>query len=177
MSDLAWTTVRERVVHEGWERVLERDYRLPDGRTTTWQLRAPDDSVGVLPLTPERQVVLVREFRPGPDRHMITIPGGLIDAGESPEQAAARELREETGYEAATLEIVATVVQGASTQHQFAAVARGCRRVVDQQLDEFEDCEVLVVPPAEVLRLLRSGQMSGTQLVWPALDFAGLLEP
>lgn len=117
----------------------------------------------------------MREFRPGPDRHMITIPGGLVDAGESAQQAAARELREETGYEAATLEIVATVVQGASTRRQYSAIARGCRRVGDQQLDEFEDCEVLVVPPVEVLCLLRAGAMSGTQLVWPALDAAGLL--
>lgn len=175
MGEPHWVTLGERVVHEGWVRVLERDYRLPDGRTTTWQLRAAGDSVGVLPLTPTGEEVLVREFRPGPDRHMVTIPGGLVDTGESAQQAAVRELREETGYEAESLEIVATVVQGASTQRQFAAVARGCRHVGDQQLDEFEDCEVLLVPPAEVLRLLRAGAMSGTQLVWPALDAAGLL--
>ncbi len=175
MSEPRWVTLAERVVHDGWVRVIERDYRLPDGRTTTWELRAAGDSVGVLPLAPDGNVVLVREFRAGPDRHMVTIPGGLVDTGETPQQAAARELREETGYEAESLEIVATVVQGASTQRQYSAVARGCRRVGDQQLDEFEDCEVLVVPPAEVLRLLRAGEMSGTQLVWPALDAVGML--
>lgn len=175
VSEPSWVTLGERVVHDGWVRVLERDYLLPDGRTTTWELRAAGDSVGVLPLTTDGEVVLVREFRPGPDRHMITIPGGLVDPGESALQAAGRELREETGYEADSLEIVATVVQATSTQRQFSAVASGCRRVGAQQLDEYEDCEVLIVPPAEVLRLLRAGAMSGTQLVWPALDAARLL--
>lgn len=76
---------------------------------------------------------------------------------------------------AVTVEVVATIALGSTTQKQFAAVARGCREIGPQQLDEFEDCEVLVVPPAEVLRLLRAGEMGGSQLVWPALDAAGLL--
>lgn len=175
VSEPHWVTLGERVVHDGWVRVLERDYLLPDGRTATWELRAAGDSVGVLPLTPDGQIVLVREFRPGPDRRIISIPGGLVEPGETPGAAAVRELREETGFEAESLEVVATVVQGSSTQRQFAAVARGCRRVGDQQLDTYEDCEVLVVPPMELLRLLRAGEMSGTQLIWPALDAAGLL--
>jgi len=71
--------------------------------------------------------------------------------------------------------VVAKVVQASSTHSQFVAIAQGCRLVGEQQLEEVEDCEVLVVPRREVLRLLRAEAMNGTQLVWPALDHAGLL--
>jgi len=170
-----WLILDERVLHEGWIRVVERTYALPDGRRAKWELRADNDTVGVLPITPDGDIVLVRQFRPGPDRQMITIPGGVIDPGESPQQAARRELSEETGYGAESIQVVAQVVQASSTSAQFVAIAQGCRLVGEQQLDELEDCEVLVLAPDELMRLLRSDGMSGTQLVWPALDHAGLL--
>jgi ADP-ribose pyrophosphatase len=175
MSRQPWIPFDERIVHDGWIRVVERDYRLPDGRVATWELRASSDSVGVLPMTPDGMVVLVSEFRPGPDRHLVTMPGGVIDPGESPVTAARRELREETGYAAESIEVVATVQFSSTTQRQYVAVAHGCREVGPQQLDAYEDCEVMAVTPDEVLRLLRAEAMSGTQLVWAALDATGLL--
>jgi 8-oxo-dGTP pyrophosphatase MutT (NUDIX family) len=89
--------------------------------------------------------------------------------------AARRELREETGYTAESLELVTRLVHGSSTQTQYLALAYDCRPAGPRELEESEDCEVLVVPPTEVLRWLRPGEMSGTRLVWLALDAAGLL--
>ena len=60
-------------------------------------VEAPD-WVNVIALTPEEQCVLVRQYRFGTERVALEIPGGMIDADESPLLAAERELREETGY-------------------------------------------------------------------------------
>ena len=62
-------------------------------------VEAPD-WVNVIALTPEKQCVLVRQYRFGTERVALEIPGGMIEPDESPLLAAERELREETGYDA-----------------------------------------------------------------------------
>lgn len=65
------------------------------------------DYVCVFALTGEREIVLVRQYRPAVEAFTLELPSGLVDAGESPEVTAARELTEETGYRARTLELMA----------------------------------------------------------------------
>ena len=61
---------------------------------------SPPDWVNVIALTTERRVVLVRQYRHGTSALTLEIPGGSVDPDETPEEAGARELREETGYKA-----------------------------------------------------------------------------
>ncbi|MBA3266440.1 MAG: NUDIX hydrolase, partial [Nocardioidaceae bacterium] len=72
-------------------------------------------TVGVLALTPEGRLVMVRQFRPGPDRVVLNVPGGFVDAGETPVEAAARELTEETGFVSTDLAHVVTAMSASST--------------------------------------------------------------
>ena len=109
-----------RKVHEG--RFITRydiDYELVDGNTKTYEMisrskdlknehdvvDAPIDSV-ILMLTDEtgERLLLDREFRLATGRFVYNFPAGLIDPGETPEEAAARELREETGLELVSIE-------------------------------------------------------------------------
>lgn len=171
-----WEVVGEdRVVHAGWFRVSRRTYRLPDGRLAEWEMFGGGHSVGVLALTPDQRVVCVRQFRPGPDRVVLNIPGGIVDQGETPLEAAARELTEETGFVSDDLEHVATSRAASSTGYRHVVIARGCHPGGVQNLDDYEDCEPVVLDVATVRAELRAGAMTGSDLVYLGLDHAGLL--
>lgn len=171
-----WELVEsDSLVHDGWIRVTQRTYRLPDGRLARWDMFGGGSSVGVLPLTPDGDVVCIRQFRPGPDRVVLNLPGGFVEPDETPIEAAARELTEETGYVAGKLEHVVTAMAASSTGKRHAVIARDCVPTGQQALDEYEDCEVVVLPVSAVRAELKAGQMTGNELVYLTLDHAGLL--
>ena len=74
------------------------DCRLPNGRTISKLVHEYDHWATVLAITEANDVVLVRQYRHGAQQLVLELPGGVIDAGESPLQAAQRELHEETGF-------------------------------------------------------------------------------
>ena len=171
-----WQQVGEdEVIYDGWLKIHRRTYRLPDGRTVEWDMHAGGPTVAVLALTPSKQLVMVRQFRPGPDRVVLTLPGGMVDPGETPEQAGERELREETGYAAGSVELVASAIANASPYHRHVLIARDCSPGHDLELDDYEDCEPVVLDVAQVREELRAGRMTGSEQVYLGLDHAGLL--
>jgi ADP-ribose pyrophosphatase len=94
------------VLDTKWFRVVAR--AQPQGEPY-YMLELPD-YVSVLAVTPARQVLLVRQFRPVVQRQTLELPSGHIEAGELPEDAARRELLEETGYVAREMELLGTLV-------------------------------------------------------------------
>jgi ADP-ribose pyrophosphatase len=89
-----------------WVRVDEEEW--PD--IGTWEVFRPEDAAAVLPVTPDGDVVLVRQFRAGARRSIEEIPAGLLDVeGEDPATCAARELFEETGFRPVSVEALAAI--------------------------------------------------------------------
>lgn len=159
----------------GYLRILTRRYLLPDGRVSDWDLLDGGRTVAVLALTEEQQVVIARQFRPGPGAVLDEMPGGAVDPGEDVAAAAARELLEETGY-AGEIEVLAqTWLSSTATTERFVAVARGCRQVASPSLGEDEFCEPRLVSLADFRSVLRSGAMTDVDLGYLALDHLQLL--
>ncbi|MEP6759918.1 MAG: NUDIX hydrolase [Sporichthyaceae bacterium] len=173
-----WELLAERPRTGGWVPVSTRTYRMPDGSVSDWDIHEPGfTTVAVLALTPDDRVVLTRQFRPGPGRVVFDLPGGIVDPGEQIIEAAARELREETGYSAASLQIAgATWAFGASTWRRHAAIARGCTLLGEASSwggDEY--CEPVLRSLAEFREILRTGETTEADVGYVALDAAGLL--
>jgi ADP-ribose pyrophosphatase len=167
--------VGEQVVYEGDRRLARRRYASPDG-DVTFDIVLDGPGTAVLALTDDGHVVLTRQFRPGAERVVWDLPGGFVDEGETPAEAAARELREETGYEAAEVAVVAALYPSAySTEKRHAVVARGCRRTAPPATDEDERVEVRLVSVDELRRIARAGDLTAVDAAYLALDHAGLL--
>jgi 8-oxo-dGTP pyrophosphatase MutT (NUDIX family) len=122
-------------------------------------------------VTPDDRVVLVWQYRFGTDALSLEIPGGVIDAGESPAEAARRELIEETGYEAERFEPLLTLEANPALQANrcFTFLARGARPTGQTGFDAQEELETALVPAARVADLLDGGQVTHS-LVHSALE-------
>lgn len=173
-----WELLAERPRTDGWLPVATRTYRMPDGSVSDWDIHVPAfTTVAVLALTADDKLVLTRQFRPGPDRVLIDLPGGIVDEGEPLVDAAQRELREETGFAAPAVELAgASWAFGSSTWRRHVAIARGCHQedeVTSWGGDEY--CEPLLLSVPEFRAVLRSGETTDVDLGYLALDAAGLL--
>jgi ADP-ribose pyrophosphatase len=147
---------------------LEDGAGRPRGEAFTLRGR---DWCNVIAVTPADDIVLVWQYRFGSGELSLEIPGGVIDAGESPEQAARRELREETGYEADRLEMLFATRPNPALQDNrcFTFVAYGARSTAKTEFDKLEELETTLVPAASVGDLLDGGQVTHS-LVQGALE-------
>ena len=96
--------------------------------------------------------MLVWQYRFGSEELSLEIPGGVIDAGEAPEHAARRELREETGYEADDFELLLAVEPNPAIQRQSVLHVPGARRPARPRATGFdaqEELETTLLPRRE----------------------------
>ena len=119
------------------------------------------DWVNVIPFTPHGEVVMVRQYRHGADRVTLEVPGGIVDPGETPAQAAARELLEETGYRAGRIEPLGEVEPNpaflANRCHTFLATE--LERIGDPEGDGEEELEVVIERLEDLPRRVASGEI------------------
>jgi ADP-ribose diphosphatase len=119
------------------------------------------DWVNIVALTPDDCVVMVRQYRHGADRVTLETPGGMVDPGETPAQAAARELLEETGYAADEVVPLGGVNPNpalfSNRLHGF--LARGARKVREVRNESTEETHVELVPLARMREEVRAGRV------------------
>jgi len=159
-----------------WELISSRkneSYRIFDLRTDV--ARSPrtnktyefyvlesTDWVNVIPLTPQNEVVLIRQYRHGTRELTLEIPGGIIEPGDSPEDAGRRELLEETGYQASEMVSLGFVHPNPAFLNNrcYTYLARDVHKITRQDQDEKEDIEVLVRPLDDVPQLISRGEIT-----------------
>lgn len=131
-----------------------------DGRPHPREFIHTPGSVVILPLLDDDTVVLIQNRRPAVDRVLWELPAGTLEPGEDPAVCAARELIEETGYQAAELTELTKFYPspGVSDEWMVAYRANGLTHV-GQNLDESEQITVHPVSRAQALQMVRQGDL------------------
>ncbi len=138
----------------------------------------PPDWVNVVALTPERELLLVRQFRFGINDFSLEIPGGVIDPGEDPVAAGLRELREETGGAGVRARLLGHVHPNPAMQSNrcHLVLVEEVRRSQALDWDRDEEFEILTLPVDEVYRLAYSGGITHAMVLDALLLFFPLWE-
>ena len=117
--------------------------------------------VNIIPLTNDHQVVMIRQYRHGSREVTLEIPGGLVDPGDTPEKAAARELLEETGYQAEELMKIGSVNPNPAIFNNrcYTFLAQNVTKLRDPMPDQTEDIEAVLIPLVDIPELIRKGKI------------------
>jgi ADP-ribose pyrophosphatase len=172
---MEWKKLSSEPAYNGRRKVDKVLFELPTGVTAEFEIKREGNPVCTLPLTSDNQVVIARQFRPGPERILLELPGGSAEKGEDFMAAAKRELIEETGY-AGDFEFVGTSLADAySTRLRYNYIARNCKKVAEPEDNPNEPIEVVLMPLNELRKHLQSGELTDIATGYMALDYAGLL--
>src|SRR6476620_7068366 len=145
-----------------WLTIRREKCELPNGKIMpAYYIIEYPNWASVLAITKDNKAVFVKQYRHGLGVISIELPGGVIDAGETPEQGIQRELKEETGYVFESYEYLGKISPNpaTSTNYMHMFLARGGEKVAEQSLDETEDVEVILYTLDEVKQLLRENKI------------------
>jgi ADP-ribose pyrophosphatase len=152
-------------------RVVRRMQTLPDGRQHGRDVILHPGAVTILPLMPPEHVLLIRNFRLAVQETLLELPAGTLEPGEDPQQTAYRELAEETGYRATSMQLVHRfwMSPGILQERMHLFVAEGLTSG-SSRLEMGEQIEPLILPWPEVLELVRAGDIQDAKtlvgLLW-----------
>lgn len=167
---------RTETVVSPWVRLVEKAVRVAPGAVESYHCLAQADYVAILALTPDGRIPLVRQFRAAVEAETWELPAGMVDPGETPESCCRRELQEETGLVAASVQALGVFYPDTGRLenriHSFAVTTAAPDPASIPQPGE-PGIEVVFVTPAELRGRIRDGTFSH-QLHLGALALAAL---
>lgn len=173
-----WKTIARTTVLERGKYLTVEDHTiaLPDGRTIEqWPWLATPDFVNIAVVTADQKFLCFRQTKYAVPGVSLAVPGGYLEPGEDPLQAAQRELLEETGYAADDWTALGSYAvdgnRGAGVAHLF--LAQNARPVADIHADDLEEQELLLLSAAQVRSALKAGEFKC--LPWAAAISLALL--
>ena len=168
--------LHERILSEecAWHgRIIDvnrLEVELPNGRRTSRDIVRHPGASAVVALTDTGKIALVRQYRTALDRVTVEIPAGKLDAGEDPQECAARELREETGFVARRMRYLTTIATSAGFADEVIHIYMATQLELDEACpDEDEFLNVDLVPLTELIDAVLDGKIEDAKTVVGAL--------
>ncbi|GHP14168.1 phosphohydrolase [Lentilactobacillus fungorum] len=159
---------RKNVYHGRVFAVDQLHIQTPDGLKIERDLIKTAPTITILALTQDEHVVMTSEYRAGVNSDSVSLPAGIVNPGETAEQAAKRELQEETGYVAQSVTRMTRITSSEGFMDQFADLMLirfnpddRVKKHFDQ--DEFVNSEL--VPLDKVIQWIKDGQVNTAQAV------------
>ncbi len=169
-----WKRIEPTVITKiDYHPIVIKTFLLPDDRVTTRAIFLAEDmrAAGVIAITTDNQVIVARQFRPGPEKVFDEIAGGYVDEGEEPEAAARRELLEETGYSAGKMTFLGEFGRDSYVNGKwYYYLATGCTLTDAQQLDHNEFVSIELRSIQEFIDNAKKGNMTDPFAVLAAYD-------
>ena len=159
-----WKVLKsEQILRLGvWLSVRQEEVQLPSGAVIpSWFILEFPNWINVIAITKDGDMVMEDQYRHALGETHYELVAGVIDAGETPLEAAKRELSEETGFEGGEWELFMTLSPNPTNHNNlsFTFLARGVEKVREQHQEPTEDIHVHVMKPQEVRELLEQGEI------------------
>ena len=173
-----------RIGEGNWLSLSELQYEDHNGKLRTWESVSRKKTGGavliIAKLVPSGKLILIRQFRPPAGKTILEFPAGLLDPGETPAEAAVRELREETGYTGKVESVTEPGYSSPGMSSETVCIARMIVAESEQtdlktDFDESEYIETLPVSPEELPELIRKEVLAGNGIDIKVAAFAQAL--
>jgi len=140
--------------------------RTPSGRLATREVVEHPGAVAILPVLPDGRIVLVRQFRYAVGRELLEVPAGTREPGEDPRQTAIRELHEEVGYAAGSVELLLRyfISQGECNEKLIVYRATGLSDI-GAKPEQDENLHAVAISPDDVPALIASHEIADAKTI------------
>ncbi len=154
-------------VHSGKVLKLDLDtVALPNGRTIELEILRHPGASAVVPLKEDGKVILIRQLRHAANGFIYEIPAGKLDPHEDPKDCAARELEEEVGYRAGSLELLTSIWTAPGFTDEVIHIYQGTKlEAGKQELDQDEILEIVEWPLEEAIAKIHDGTIRDAKTI------------
>lgn len=170
-----WKKIKSVDYKTDYRKISKVTYKLPDSTIKDFDIIIGPEVSCVFALTKDKKVIVAKQFRPGPEKTLWELPGGMVDKGENEIKAATRELLEETGYKGRIKYLGKCYTSAYNTTIIHSFLVTDCQLVAEQKLDHGEFIEVELVSIDFFKKILKSGNLTDSITGYKALEYLKLL--